>query len=264
MSNSRGKGSGKEIAYGRRAVIELLESGLEMTELFVIPGGTGDVFERICRETERKGVRIVRASRAEIGRITRSEDHQGVAAFYLSPDELDIEELISHLNAVPRKPLIVVDGIEDPRNLGAVIRSAEVLGAGGMAYRRSRSAGLTPAVVKSSAGAALRFPIATASNTDIIIRALKKGGYWVYGLDASASESLWEAELTDPVCFVVGAEGKGLTRLVKEGCDFLLRIPQVGRIGSLNVSVSASIALSEWLRRSMRKMEQGLDLSIRR
>jgi 23S rRNA (guanosine2251-2'-O)-methyltransferase len=262
MVKTSGKHALKEIAYGRRAVLELLESGLEMTELFIIPGGTGDVFERICREAETKGIRMVRTSRAEIDRITRSEDHQGVAAFYIPPEVLDMGELLARQDKAQKRPLMVVDGIEDPRNLGAVIRSAEVLGAGGVAFRRHRAAGLTPAVVKSSAGAALRFPIAAAPNTDAIIRLLKKSGYWIYGLDAEAKVSLWEAEFTDPVCFIVGAEGKGLARLVREGCDFLLRIPQVGRIGSLNVSVSASIALSEWMRRNMRKTEQGLDLSI--
>ena len=134
----------RQVAYGRRAVAELLDSGLDITELFIIPRGRGGTIDKIRTEAERKGIRVIKSSRREIERITRGENHQGVAAYYKPPHILEIEELIAVQDRDLPRPIVVLDGVEDPRNLGAVIRSAEVLGAGGVAFRRHRSAGITP------------------------------------------------------------------------------------------------------------------------
>lgn len=145
----------------------------------------------------------------------------------------------------------MLDGVEDPHNLGAVIRSAEVFGAAGVVIPGRRAAGLTPAVVKSSAGAALRTPPVEVSNLHQAIHLLKKSNVWVYGLDPAGTKVIWESDLTGSIAFVLGSEGGGLSRLTKDLCDDLIAIPRYGQVGSLNVSNTAAIVLAE-LRRQNR------------
>ncbi|NQT34626.1 23S rRNA (guanosine(2251)-2'-O)-methyltransferase RlmB [bacterium] len=251
----------KQKIFGRHAVAELLDSGLEVMEVFIIAGGQGKAVMELKSAVRSHGIRLVPASRAELDRLAPEVNHQGVVAYYRQPRLLNVEEVLDSVQQDPPRPVLIIDGVEDPHNLGAIIRSAEVLGAGGVIFRKPRAAGLTPLAVKASAGAALWLPIASVTNIDQTIRLMKDRDYWIYGLDADAEESIWDAKLSGSIGFVLGAEGKGLSRLVRKRCDKLLRIPQFGKVASLNVSVSASLALGEWLRQSMRKMVQGLDLS---
>ncbi len=245
--------------FGRRAVGELLRSGLEVTEVFLLTGGRGAVFGELLRVADARGVRVVLTDRAELDRMAPGAAHQGVVAYYKAPPPLEVEELLDRLSGDDPRPVLLLDGVEDPRNLGAVIRSAEVLGAGGVIIRRRRAAGLTPAAVKASAGGALLLPLAVTSNLDRAIRLMKSRDYWIYGLDPGGEISLWELDLEGLIGFVVGGEGGGLSRLTRTRCDQLVRIPQAGRVASLNVAVSTALAMGEWLRQTMRKGGQGVD-----
>lgn len=241
----------KQLIFGRRAVTELLESGLEVMDIFLLASGKGEVFQKLRISALKKNIPIVTSSRAELDRIVPNGNHQGVVAQYIQPRLLTIDELLEQvLLDGNNRPLLLLDGIEDPRNLGAIIRSAEVLGAGGVVFKKHRAVGVTPFVVRASAGAALWFPLAEVANLPNAMQLMKDNGYWIYGLDADCEECLWELKLNGLIAFIIGGEGKGLTRLVKERCDKLVHIPQVGKVSSLNASISASIALAEWLRQN--------------
>ncbi len=249
----------RQQAYGRRAVAELIESGLEIFEITLVAGGQGKSFNDLKSAAGRRGIRIVSVSRSQIDRMAPGSKHQGVVAHFRRPRVLQMDDLFNRAPRRPPRPIMIVDGVQDPRNLGAIIRSVEVLGAGGVVIKRHHASGLTPAVIKASAGAALRQPVAAVSSIDSAVRLMKNKGYWIYGLDEKAEELIWDVELEGMIGFVLGSEGKGISRLVRQRCDRLLRIPQTGKVASLNVSVSASIALAEWLRQNMRNFEQGLD-----
>jgi len=152
--------------------------------------------------------------------------------------------------------LIILDGIEDPHNLGAILRSAEAAGADGVFLPRHRSAGLSASVVKASAGAASHIKLARSPNIAQLIESLKKKNFWTVGLDAGSSQSIWECDLTVPTALVLGNEGSGLHRLVREKCDFLVSLPIYGKVESYNVSVAAGMALYEVLRQRAPKQRQ--------
>jgi 23S rRNA (guanosine2251-2'-O)-methyltransferase len=161
-------------------------------------------------------------------------------------DTLDCEDLLAQAKSPGL--VIVLDGIEDPHNLGAILRSAEASGADGIFLPKHRSANLSATVVKASAGAASHIKVARISNTAQLIESLKKSGYWVVGLDAASNQPIWKTDLTSPIALVLGNEGSGLHRLVREKCDFLVSLPIYGHVSSYNVSVAAGISLYEVLR----------------
>jgi 23S rRNA (guanosine2251-2'-O)-methyltransferase len=163
----------------------------------------------------------------------------------------DVEEILAQ--AASPGLVLLLDGIEDPHNLGAILRSAEVAGADGVFVPQRRSAGLSGAVVRASSGAASHIKVAKTGNTSQLIDRLKKSGYWVAGLDADVPHPIWEADFTVPIALVFGGEGSGLHRLVKEKCDFLVSIPVLGNVSTYNVSVVAGIALYEVLRQRILK-----------
>ncbi len=238
----------KQKTFGRRSVSELLDTDLEVFEIFIQTSGRGEVVDELRDAALRKGIRIVTASRLEIERLAPGMNHQGVVAFYKPPKVLNLEELLQEIDDEETSPLLMLDGVEDPRNLGAIIRSAEVFGAGGVIIRRHRSASVTPAAVKTSSGAALRLPIVEVANLDQAIRSLKEYNYWIYGLVSDGKVSIWDADLSSKSVFVLGSEGAGLSKLLCKRSDELLYIPQRGKIGSLNVSVAASVVMAEWMR----------------
>ncbi len=230
-----------------------MESSLDIDEILIAAGSKGGEIGSIIETAERKKIRIGTVSRTDLDKITSNAKHQGIVAYYKAIPLKSIEDLVSSNSDSDPKPVIILDGVEDPHNLGAIIRSAEVLGALGVVIRKRRSAGVTPLTVKASAGAVLRLPVAEESNVDQTLKYLKDAGYWIYGLDMQGSKTVWEENLSGKVGFVMGSEGKGISSLVKKRCDALLRIPQMGKIGSLNVSVSAGIAMAEWLRQRKEK-----------
>ncbi len=241
-------GGDRSWVFGRREVIELLDSGLEIVELLLLQGGEGDTYDQIRARVERRNIPLRRTERSEFDRHFPGEVHQGVAASYRPRDSAGLSEILA-AGIETGRPLVLLDGIEDPHNVGAVIRSAEVFGAIAVVIPGRRAAGITPAVVKSSAGAALRLPVVSVGNLAQAIREAKKAGFWIYGLDMAGETTIYEESFDGAVGIVLGSEGHGLARLTRDLCDGLIRIPQEGKLGSLNVSASAAICLSELLRR---------------
>jgi len=236
------------LVYGRREVRELLGCSLHIERVLALEQRQGSNLDDILNLAAARGIPVRFLTKPELDRLTARGVHQGIAAYYELPVQPDLNEILADLASSSDHNLIILDGLEDPQNFGAVVRSAEVFGSRAVIYPRRRAVGLTPVVVKVSAGAALRMPLIEVYNIAQILKTLKQAGYWIYGLDPAGRTDLWTADLSGKIGFVFGAEGRGLARLTKERCDFLISIKQVGRIGSLNVSASAAVTLAEWLR----------------
>ena len=237
-----------ELIYGRRAVSEAIAAGAAIEELWLQDREAGNLGGSLPRFISVFKGQIHYLRRAELDHLTSGASHQGVVARVRAGVALSVNQLLERLEGAPPQPVILLDGVQDPQNLGAIMRSAEVLGAGGIILRRRRAAGLTPAAVKASAGAAFHLRAAETPNLDYAVRLLKEAGYWIYGFDSSGEDTLWDLSLTGRLGFIFGAEGVGLAALTRKRCDRLVRIPQRGRIGSLNVSVAVGVVMAEWLR----------------
>ena len=193
----------------------------------------------------RHGVRVLRVARSEVDRLSGHAAHQGVVATVRRPIDYEVTDLLGG----PEPPLIVVlDGIEDPRNLGAVARTAAAAGANGIVLQTRRSAAITGVAVKASAGMLTHVRLAPVVNVSRALGALKAAGVWAVGLDAGSRHSFYDLDLREPTALVVGAEGRGLRRLVRKRCDWLAALPMRAEVASLNVSVAAGIALFEAVR----------------
>lgn len=220
---------------GRRRVTEVLVAdGVE-------PAPILDEIADLARETR---VRIRIVPRSEIDAVARTDAPQGIVARASPLPETELTELASH----PGRPpfLVAFDGITDPHNLGAVLRSAEGAGATGVVLPSHRSAHVTPTVAKAAAGAVERLSMALVPGMPAAVKQLRELGVWVVGLDAAGDHDLWDLKVgTEPICLVLGAEGRGLSRLVRERCDQVVGIPLHGRLGSLNVSAAAAVACFE-------------------
>jgi 23S rRNA (guanosine2251-2'-O)-methyltransferase len=240
--------------YGVLPVLEALRAGHRRIERITIAEGAGgarfaEVFE-LAREFR---VPVRRAPRAELGRMAAAgANHQGIVAQVAAVAYAEADELLDALTArvgTSEPPLaVVLDGVEDPRNLGAIIRTAECAGVHGLFVPERRAAGLTETVAKAAAGALEYLPIARATNIARLIEELKERGIWTIGTDAEANIAYTDWDWTQPCALLFGGEGAGLRRLVRERCDALVRIPLHGRISSLNVSVAAAVVLYEAVR----------------
>ena len=235
------------VLYGIHAVTEALHSGSSRIEKICVERGQKNPrIREIVGLGREKHVRISFEERAWLDRKAAGQRHQGVLCYIEELPAVEVEEI---LDTTPSPGLLVIlDGIEDPHNLGAILRSAEVSGAGGVVVPQHRSAGLSATAVKASAGAASHIKVARVANTARLVELLKERGYWIVGLDAKSEHRIWETDFLSPTALVLGNEGEGLHRLVREKCDFLVSIPVRGKIQSHNVSVAAGIALYEALR----------------
>jgi 23S rRNA (guanosine2251-2'-O)-methyltransferase len=243
------------ILHGIHAVTEALKSHSDKIERICVERGNQNPRIREIVELARAGhVRISFEDRSWIDRKAADARHQGVLCYAAEISTFDSEEILKQVKSPGL--LIILDGVEDPHNVGAILRSAEAADADGVFLPRHRSSSLSPAVVKASAGAAAHVKLSRVSNIANLIELLKKKGYWIAGFESSSAQSVWEADLTVPLALVLGNEGRGLHRLVKEKCDFLLSLPIRGNVGSYNVSVAAGIALYEVLRQRMKKSSQ--------
>ena len=223
--------------------IEALRAG-RVTEIRLGEGRRRGT-DRLLALAARHGVRVRRVARSEIDRLSGHAAHQGVVATVRRP----VDHKVSDLLDGPAPPLVVVlDGLEDPRNLGAVARTAAAAGANGIVLQTRRSAATSGAAVKASAGMITHLRLAPVVNVSRAIDALKEAGVWAVGLDAGARQSLYDLDLRQPTALVVGAEGRGLRRLVRERCDWLAALPMRPGVASLNASVAAGIALFEAVR----------------
>jgi 23S rRNA (guanosine2251-2'-O)-methyltransferase len=236
------------IVYGLNPVRELLRgAAAEVSELWLSEGATrGAAFAELERLARGVGAKVRGAPRPKLDRLAGTDRHQGVVAVVADFRYAEVEDLLAAAAASGRPPLLVVlDGVEDPQNLGAIIRSAHALGAHGVVIPKDRAAGVTPAVVKASAGAVERCPVARVTNVAQCVGRLKESGVWSVALAADAEKALTALDLTGPTALVLGSEGEGLRPLVRRTCDLAAHIPMRGDLDSLSVGASASIALYE-------------------
>lgn len=235
---------------GRNAVREALRAGQPIRKLQVSKTARlrGGLLE-VVQEARQRGIPVQFVDPRHLDQVSVTGAHQGVVAWLAVRPLLELEELLERARSVPDPVLVLVDGVEDPRNLGAILRTAEAVGAVGAVIPTRRSAGLSPAVAKASAGAVMYLPVAGAVNLARAVEACKQAGFWVVAADPRASVEYDEAQLDPPLALVVGGEERGVRRLVRERCDAVVRIPMRGRVESLNVSVAAAILLYEVFRR---------------
>lgn len=232
---------------GRRAVLEALRAGRPVSRVLV--ARTADVrgpLREIVQEARNRRVIVETVDRRRLDALARGIVHQGVAALVAPTVPVGVEDLLQRAKDRGEAPfLIALDGVEDPHNLGAVVRTADAAGAHGVIIPRRRAAGLGPAVARASSGAIAYLPVAQAGNLVAALDRLRAQGVWVVGADAAGSERYDAVGLAPPVVLVVGGEHRGLHRLVRERCDRVVRIPLRGHVGSLNVSVAAALLLFE-------------------
>ncbi len=231
------------IVAGRNAVRELLRSERSVDKLFVKSGAREGSIVVIVTEAISRGIPVIEVSGEKLDSLCDGVNHQGVVAFAAQKQYTDIEGILKIAEERGEIPLVVIaDCIEDPRNLGALIRCAECAGAHGIIIPKRRSAGLTSVVAKASAGAIEHMAIAKVSNLSHTVEVLKKRGLWVFASEAGATP-YYEADFKVPAAIIFGSEGAGVSRMLKEKCDFLISIPMYGKVNSLNVSTAASVIL---------------------
>ena len=238
-----------EIIEGRNAVIEALRAGRAIDKIFIAKGDVDKTLGHIASNARDKGIVVVEADRRKLDFMSLTKAHQGVVAVVGVRDYCSIEDIFAIAEERGEAPFIIVcDEISDPHNLGAIIRSAECSGAHGVIIPKRRSAGLTAIVDKSSAGAAEHMAIARVPNIPAALKELKDRGVWVYGTAADGQNGLWTTDFTGSMALVIGSEGEGMGRLVKETCDFVVSLPMRGKVSSLNASAAAAIVMYEVLR----------------
>ncbi|MGH7889491.1 MAG: 23S rRNA (guanosine(2251)-2'-O)-methyltransferase RlmB [Thermodesulfobacteriota bacterium] len=247
------------IIYGKNPVKEaLFKSSLKVEEVFVSEESKKEKVSEIMKLAKARGIKVSFLPPQALSRISQSSSHQGIAAQVADFKYDEAEEIISIAKKKGESPLIIIlDHIEDPQNLGAIIRTVNALGAHGVVIPKDRAASVTPAVVKASAGATSFVSIARVVNLVTAMKELKKKGVWILGGDQSAPRSIFEEDLSKlDLAVAIGSEGKGLGRLLREECDFLVSIPNVGEVSSLNASVAGGIMLYEIVRQ--RRSVQGI------
>lgn len=232
---------------GRHPVTEALRAGREMREILVDQGAREHGLASLLQLAEERNIRVRRVGRDEFRRIVQTATPQGVVAFARPLEYVSLESLLHRSGERPGL-LLVCDGVVDPHNLGALIRTADASGCDGVVIGKHRAVGLTQTVLKASAGAAEHVPVARVTNVTRALDELKAAGFWIGGASMESDLPLWEADFRGPTAIVVGGEGAGLSRLVAETCDFLVSIPMVGQVGSLNASVAGAILMYEALR----------------
>ncbi|MFY9495169.1 MAG: 23S rRNA (guanosine(2251)-2'-O)-methyltransferase RlmB, partial [Limnochordia bacterium] len=233
---------------GRQPVLEALRSGQEINRLLIAKGQRKGTIRQIIDLATKRGVLIQEVDRQVLDRLSEIPNHQGVLAQLAEVEYVSLDELLAKVRTPDWPPLLVLlDKIQDPHNLGSIIRSAEAAGAHGVIIPERRAAGVTAAVMKASAGAANYLPVCRVVNLAAAMDRLKEEGFWIAGADMDG-EACYQQDLTGPLALVVGSEGTGLSRLVKDKCDFLASIPMRGEVNSLNASVAAAVLLFEIVR----------------
>ncbi len=237
---------------GKNAVTEAFRAGRTIDKVYIARGEKDASLGHIAALARAAGTVVAEADRRKLDAMSRTGSHQGVIALVSFKPYVELQDILEIAKSRNEPPLIVVcDEISDPHNMGAIIRTAECAGAHGVVIPKRRSAGMTAVVSKTSAGAVAHMATARVSNITSALQSLKKAGVWVYGASSDGDAAIWRTDIKGPAAIVIGSEGEGLGRLVRENCDFMIRIPMVGKIGSLNASVSASIILYEALRQRM-------------
>jgi len=231
---------------GFHAVEEALAAGRALERIVIARGRHGERVQAVVQLAKSRNVPVRFEDRQQLDRLLGTEEHQGVAALAAAKPALELEDLL-HAKAQPGL-LVLLDGIEDPHNLGAIIRTSLAAGATGVVIPERRAAGLSDTVERASAGALAHLPVARVKNLIRAMEEMKQAGYWLVGLDERAEKSLTEVDLKGTVGIVLGGEGEGLHELTRKRCDFLVSIPTTGPVRSLNASVAAGIMLFEVVR----------------
>jgi len=236
-----------ELVFGVNPVREALRGAREVHELYVQSSATDHRLEKILELAGQRGVRVIKRERDDLTRMCGSSHHQGMALRVEPFRYTDFDDLLD--GCKKNGFLLVLDGIQDPHNLGALIRTAACAGADGVVIPRDRACGVTPAVEKASAGAVETVPVARVVNVAQALEKMKKMGCWVYGLAGEAETSLYSVDFSGSVALVIGGEGEGIRPLVRKQCDHLVAIPRYGGVASLNASVAGGIAMYEVARK---------------
>lgn len=247
----------KSITFGLHAMDALLDKHPErILRLFILDARGDKKIDAIIQLAKKKGIAIEKASRPELDRLSGEENHQGVVAFCTKQKvhtDTDLKELLDNLDGPPF--LLILDGVQDPHNLGACFRSADAAGVHAIIAPKDNAVGITSVVSKVASGAAETVPFIQVTNLARTLDDLKERGIWIYGAAGEASSSLYQTDLKGPIAIVLGAEGTGLRRLTRESCDGLLNIPMSGSVSSLNVSVAAGVFLFEAVRQRTAKTQ---------
>ncbi|MBE6022916.1 MAG: 23S rRNA (guanosine(2251)-2'-O)-methyltransferase RlmB [Cellulosilyticum sp.] len=238
----------ENVLFGRNSVMEALKGTREIDKIFVQKGEKEGSVIKILSLARSKGVVVQEVEKAKLDELTGREKHQGVLAYVAAHEYASVDEILEEARAKGEQPFVVIlDNIQDPHNLGAIIRTAHNAGAHGVIIPKRRAVGLTGTVSKSSAGALEYMKVAKVSNIVQTIRELKEQGLWIACADMDG-KTLYEEELTGPIGIVVGSEGEGVSKLTKDNCDYIVSVPMYGKVTSLNASVAASLMVYEVVR----------------
>lgn len=231
---------------GRNAVLELIESGKDINKIYIEKGEKQGSINKILQKANERKILVTEIDKQKFRQMVQTPNAQGIIAIVPPFDYCDVYDIIDLAKKKNEAPFILIlDGIEDPHNLGSIIRTAETAGVHGIIIPKRRAASVNSTVNKVSAGAVEHMKIARVNNINETINTLKKEGIWICGTDMDTNKYYYNQDLTGPLAIVIGSEGFGMSRLVKENCDFLIKIPMKGKITSLNASVSAGIVVYE-------------------
>lgn len=244
----------EDLIEGRNAVIEALKSDSTIEQVLVSSGKSEGSINVILAKAKEKGIPVKYVDRKKLDKISNGGVHQGVIAISTPYNYCDVDDIILNAKEKNEDPFILVlDEIEDPHNLGSIIRTAELCGVHGIIIPKRRNVGVTPTVYKTSAGAVKYVKIAKVSNINLAIDKLKKEGIWVYGAEIDGENYCYNQNMTGALALVIGSEGRGISKLTKQKCDVLVKIPMVGKVNSLNASVAAGIVMYEILKQRIVK-----------
>jgi len=227
-------------------VEEALNAGRALDRIVIARGRHGDRIESVVQLAKSRGVPVRFEDREQIDRLAGTREHQGIAALAAAKPTVELEDLLG--DKTDRGLLVLLDGVEDPHNLGAIVRTSLAAGAKGVIVPERRAAGLTDTVERASAGALAHLPVARVKNLVRAMEEMKEAGYWLVGLDERAEKGYTDVDLTGSIGIVLGREGEGLHELTRKRCDFLVSLPTTGPVRSLNVSVAAGVMLFEAVR----------------
>lgn len=236
----------EEWIVGKNPVIEALRSGRTINKIWIAEGTNKNLMGPIFALAKEQGVIVTTANRKKLDTLASTDNHQGVIASVAAYDYVEVEDILRRAEEKQEPPFILLlDELEDPHNLGSILRTADAVGAHGVIIPKRRSVSLTATVAKASAGAINYVPVARVTNLVRTIEELKERGVWIAGTDASAKQDFRQGDFTMPLGVVIGSEGKGISRLVRENCDYLYSLPMAGNVTSLNASVAAALLMYE-------------------
>jgi 23S rRNA (guanosine2251-2'-O)-methyltransferase len=242
-----------DIIEGRNPVLELLESGKDINKIFIQSGEKNGSITKIIAKAREKRIVMVEVHKSKLDEMSETKNHQGVIAIVPPFEYCDVYDIIEYAKQKNEKAFILIlDGIEDPHNLGSIIRTAETAGVHGIVIPKRRAVAVNATVAKTSAGAIEHVKIARVSNLNETIKYLKENGIWIYGTDGEAKLKYYNQDFRDSIALVIGSEGNGMSELVKKNCDGLVTIPMKGKINSLNASVSAGIIMYEVVKQRLK------------